>query len=388
MLAHKTSPVQTESDPTVRFQRNWRAVRGWEFRLVQLSMFANLFFVALRLYRSPRKAWQALNKLLKHGELVLAKHKLQKAFIINGKYGWDMFHPLWPSPAFNRFFYHHFEEVFPSGQRLGVLRRLLVALTKKCPLQCAHCSEWDTLNQSDMLSRDELMEKIQSMVDYGVSQIVYSGGEPLNRFEDLCFLIDHFRKQNSQWIYTSGYGLTHAKAQRLKDAGLEGVAISLDHHDPTAHNRFRGNQKSFEWVKQAIANCQSVGLLVSINCCPTKEYVAEAGIAPLMDDLNDWEIPLVNLLEPRAVGHFAGKDVELNADEKAYLETQFYQYNFEEIYIDYPILTYPAIARKHIPCGGGVSYLLLDYDGTLLPCPFCKTPMSLEEPVAARCEAD
>ena len=389
MIASPSAATENDRTTSQRndFLHNWRPVRGLEFRLVQLAMFGQLYFIALQLYRHPRKAWQALQKLLHHGEGVTAGHKLRKAFRINGKYGWDMFHPLWPSPAFNRFFYHHYEELVPSGKRIGVLRRLLVALTKKCPLQCAHCSEWDTLNQADVLSREEMEAKIQSMVDYGVSQIVYSGGEPLNRFEDLCYLVKRFRANNSQWIYTSGYGLTLEKAQRLQLAGLEGVAISLDHHDANAHNQFRGNHKSFAWVEKAIAHCQQAGLLVSVNVCPTKEYIAAKGIAPLLDLLKEWQVPVVNVLEPRAVGHFAGKDVELNPEEKTYLEKQFYRYSFDPAYDAHPILTYPALARKHIPCGGGVSYLLLDYDGTLRPCPFCKTPIQLKDNREALCEA-
>ncbi len=388
MLQTPQIPIKDTTPDSISFSQNWKAVRGLEFRLVQLLMFANLYWIGLRLYRQPRKAWQGLRLLLSRGEGVTAGHKLSKAFRINGKYGWDMFHPLWPSPAFNRFFHHHYEEVLPSGQRIGVLRRLLVALTKKCPLQCAHCSEWDTLNQPDVLSREEMEAKIASMVDFGVSQIVYSGGEPLNRFEDLCYLLDRFRSNNSQWIYTSGYGLTLEKALRLKAAGLEGVAISLDHHEPEAHNQFRGNAKSYDWVKKAIAHSQAAGLFVSINCCPTKEYIAEKGIEALMEQLTAWQVPVVNVLEPRAVGHFAGQDVELNPEEKAYLETQFYRYSFEPDFDEYPILTYPALARKHLPCGGGVSYLLLDYDGTLRPCPFCKTPIQLTDNREALCEAD
>ncbi|MDX2246047.1 MAG: radical SAM protein [Bacteroidia bacterium] len=364
----------------------WKPVRNLEFRIVQIRMFADIFRQGLRLYRHPLRALQALQKLRQHGKEVLAGQKLHKGFKISGKYGWDMFHPLWPSPAFNKFFYHHLEEVLPSGQNKGVLRRLLVAITKKCPLQCAHCSEWDTLNQKDILSREEYEQKIRAMVNYGVSQIVYSGGEPLNRFADLVYLIERF-DHTSQWIYTSGYGLTPEKATHLKLAGLEGVAVSLDHHIPEEHNAFRGNNRSFFWVENAVRNCLDAGLFVSINICPSREYITAGGIDDFMKLMRAWQIPTVNILEPRAVGHFAGQDVELREEEKKILDECFYRYNFSPAFDDYPVLTYPGISRKYVKCGGGISYLLLDYDGTLRPCPFCKTPMSSPVNREILCEA-
>lgn len=363
-----------------------KSVGRIEFRIVQVLMFLNIWWVGVRLYKNPAKALIALNALLEHGNKVTAGKKLSKGFRLNGKYGWDMFHPLWPSPAFNRFFYHHLEEILPSGRNSGVLRRLLVAITKKCPLQCEHCSEWDTLNQPDVLSLDEYREKIRSMVSYGVSQIVYSGGEPLNRFKDLLSLLREFR-YTSQWIYTSGYGLTSEKARELKAAGLEGVAVSLDHHLEDAHNAFRGNKRSFDWVRQGVQNCMEAGLLVSINVCPTRAYLAEYGFEPFMELMKEWGVPVVNILEPRAVGHYQGKDVELNDDEKRTLDEVFYRYNFSPEYRSYPILLYPGISRKYVKCGGGISYLLLDYDGTLRPCPFCKTPMDSPVSQEILCEA-
>ncbi|MEL6675596.1 MAG: radical SAM protein [Bacteroidota bacterium] len=369
----------------------FQTVRGWHFKWIQLRMFVNIWRVGLQLYGNPLKAWKGLQALKAHGDHVLLGRKLVKGFKVGHQYGWDMFHPLWPSPAFDKFFYHHLEEVLPSGQPNGVMRRLLVAITKKCPLQCAHCSEWDTLNQQDVLSKMELKDKINDLLAYGMSQIVYSGGEPLNRYADLLYLVKEFSGRTSQWIYSSGYGLTVEKAFQLKAAGLEGVAISLDHHEAAQHNAFRGNHKSYAWVQASIQNAQQAGLLVSVNVCPTKEYIQEARFDQFMELMKSWEVPVVNILEPRAVGHFAGQDVELNQAEKDYLADHFYRYNFDADYDPYPILTYPALARKFLPCGGGVSYLLLDYDGTLRPCPFCKTPMELPKPdpkaIKARCEA-
>lgn len=365
----------------------FRKVRGGEFRIIQALMLFNIWMQGFRLYRNIAKTNQAVKRLLVQAKKVSAGADVKKGYKINGKYGWNMFHPLWPSKSFNRFFYHHLEEVMPSGNQTGTLRRLLVAITKKCPLQCEHCSEGETLNQKDILSKEEYREKIQSLLSYGVSQIVYSGGEPLNRFNDLCEIIGTFKEDCSQWIYTSGYGLTLKKAMQLKKAGLEGAAISLDHYDPSAHNDFRRNKKSFDWVEKAVKNCQAAGIVVSINVCTTKDFIRENAMPPFMDLMKRWGVSMVNVLEPRAVGHYSNQDVELNEAEKDYLAETYYAYNCFKAYRDYPSIAYPGLSRKQVSCGGGKSYLLLDYDGTLRPCPFCKTPMKLSEKPKELCEA-
>lgn len=267
------------------------------------------------------------------------------------------------------------------------MRRLLIAITKRCPLQCEHCSEAATLYQKDVLSYDEFVSKIEPYVDGGVGQLVYSGGEPLSRFEDLVKLIKHFSSKCNQWIYTSAYGLTLEKAILLKEAGLDGAAISLDHHLENEHNTFRGNSNSFYWVMEGIKNLQKVGVLVSINTCITKDYIESGSVEELMELAKKMNVSIVNMLEPRAVGNYQDKNVELNQAQLDYLDRISNKYNFNQEYISYPTVLFPAAYRKSMPCGGGRSYMLLDYDGTLYPCPFCKVKMPKIQKEVALCEA-
>lgn len=351
-----------------------------------MRMFFRIWQQGLNLYGDPLKSYSALRKLLIHGRKVNNGSALSKGFRVADGYGWDMFHPLFPGRAFDSFFYQHLEEIVPSGTGKPVLRRLLVAITKKCPLQCAHCSEWDSLNQKDVLSLGELRHKIAEMVHLGVSQIVYSGGEPLNRFADLLALVEHFGDR-SQWIYTSAYGLDLEKARLLKDAGLEGVAVSLDHHIAHEHNAFRNNSKAWDEAVKGIQNCLQVGFPVALNICPQREYINSGGMDEFMKLAKELGVHMVNILEPRAVGHWEGEDVELGLTERETLESVWRRYNLEEKYLSFPIITYPGMARKNTPCGGGLSYLLLDYDGTLRPCPFCKTPINEVQRERSLCEA-
>ena len=161
-----------------------------------------------------------------------------------------------------------------------------------------------------------------------MGQLIYSGGEPLSRFEDLLKFLAHFKERCNQWVYTSAYGLTFEKAQQLKKAGLDGAAISLDHHLEEGHNTFRGNKNSYYWVLEGIKNLHATGIFVAINVCPSRHYIDSGGIPKLIDLAKKLEVPVVNILEPRAVGNYQDKDVELHQSHKDYLQNLSNKYNF------------------------------------------------------------
>ena len=338
-------------------------------------MLVNIWWIGIKLYKNPFTSFRVVQKLVKQFTEMMGKKKLIRAFKIDGLYYWDMFNPGWPSAGFNSFFKSHLLELHPITGNEQTLRRLLIATTKRCPLSCEHCSEADTLYQKDVLTYQELVEKIDPFVKNHVGQLVYSGGEPLSRFEDLLKFLNNYKTRCDQWIYTSAFGLTKEKAKQLKQAGLNGAAISLDNHEREGHNTFRGSQKSYDYVIDAIGYLQEAGVLVSLNVCPTRAYIESGGVQKMIDLAKSLNVPIVNLIEPRAVGNYKNKDIELLQGHKEVLHELSETYNFEQKNMDYPTVLYPAGYRKVLNCGGGKSYLFLDYDGTLYPCPFCKTKM-------------
>lgn len=68
-------------------------------------------------------------------------------------------------------------------------------------------------------------------------------------------------------------GFNGRKAMQLKKAGLNGIAISLDHHLEEEHNRFQSNSRSYQWVMEGVKNSKAAGIFASFNVCPTKAYV-------------------------------------------------------------------------------------------------------------------
>lgn len=352
-----------------------RRVTSPEYELVRLVMLLNIWWIAVKLYKNPLVAFKITRHMVNRFSDLMGAKSLVRGFKADKKYYWDMFNPGFPSQGFNAFFRSHLLEERQIEVPQPTLRRLLVAITKRCPLQCAHCSEADTLYQKDIMTVDQYIGKIDPFVKNGVGQIVYSGGEPLSRLEDMLVIIDRYKNQCDQWIYTSAFGLTKEVAQKLKSAGLDGAAISLDHYSEEGHNTFRGSKKSYYWVLEGIKNLLDVGVMVSINTCPTRDVVDENGVEKVIELAKKLNVPVVNILEPRAVGNFEGKDVEFSTEQFARMKGLSESFNFDKNKVDYPTVLFPAGYRGKVPCGGGRSYVMLDYDGTLYPCPFCKVKM-------------
>jgi MoaA/NifB/PqqE/SkfB family radical SAM enzyme len=367
----------------------FRRVTGIEFHLLRLCIITRIWWLGLKLYRNPFTSLKVVFELVHGFSRMLDGRQLKKAFRTHSGYRWDMFNPSWPSKGFDRFFTSHLVEIKPSPSKRSPLRRLLVAITKRCPLHCEHCSEASTLNEADVLSVQEYINRIQPLVQAGVGQLVYSGGEPLARFDDLIALIRHFKDECDQWVYTSAFGLTKERAYALKEAGIDGVAISLDQHEEEGHNLFRRSKHSYSFVINAIQYLQEVGIFVAINVCPSRTYIEANGVEQMIALLKSKNIPIINLLEPRAVGNYAGKDVELRTNHHQHLLQLSQHYLFETRDQKDPSVLYPAGYRSFKACGGGISYLHLDHDGKLYPCPFCKTQISdsLPKPEKAYCEA-
>ena len=120
---------------------------------------------------------------------------------------------------------------------------LVAELTYRCPLRCAYCSnpvrlegmgaELDTPTWARVFSEAEAL---------GVMQVTLTGGEPLLR-HDLEALIAAARERDLYTtLITSGLPLDRERLERLRDAGLDGMQLSIQDTDSAtrrAHRRSR-----------------------------------------------------------------------------------------------------------------------------------------------------
>ncbi len=116
---------------------------------------------------------------------------------------------------------------------------LRVSLTDHCNLRCTYCMPADGLPwlaKPQMLTDAELLRLITLFVELGVTQVRFTGGEPLLRpgLTDLVAAVRGLAAAPSMALTTNGIGLAKL-AQPLAEAGLGRVNVSLDTPDPATY---------------------------------------------------------------------------------------------------------------------------------------------------------
>ncbi len=176
------------------------------------------------------------------------------------------------------------------------------------------------------------------------------------------------------WLLTAGLGLSDARARQLRAAGLTGVQISLDHFEPALHDFFRGFEGAFRAAEAAVHAARAAGLVVALNLCATRAFTTDENLMAYAELARRWGVHFIHLLEPRAVGHYAGQEVDLQPEQEARLEDFYRRLNTHPTFRAYPIVTYHGWHQRRVGCFGAADrYLYIDPTGDLHACPFCQS---------------
>ena len=350
-------------------------VRGVHRYIAGSLIKFHVLLIAVRKYLNPFSVHAVLKGLRILQRQYMGDHKIVKLFKMQGRYYWDMHAPGWPSKAFVKYNAGEMNRIIQFRPIRDYLNSMIFAITKKCPLSCQHCYEWEVINNREKLTRNDLVSVVKKFQNRGkgVAQIQFSGGEPLSRYEDILHVLKKAKKDTDFWIVTSGYLLTLEKAKALKDAGLQGFAISLDHFDATIHNTFRGSKESYNWVMTAIRNAHLADLAVILSLCVTKQFVSKENLMEYAGLAKRLGVSFILLIEPRAVGRYAGKDIGLTRAQEEVLEEFYLKLNFDKAYSAYPAVSYHGYHQRRVGCFGGTNrYVYVNTDGELQVCPFCQ----------------
>ena len=314
-----------------------------------------------------------MRSLSKIKDAYRGENKLLKYAFAGSRYYFSYNAPGWPSKSFNRYIRHQLTQ-FDSHKSLSV-HTLIFGVTKKCGFKCEHCFEWENLNKPETLSQKDVIKVISNFRELGVSMVQLTGGEPLNRLNDITEIIPHFIDIDF-WIYTSGYHLTYEKALKLKTAGLTGVTISLDHWVPALHDKFRGKIGSYEWVEKAAKNTVTNNLALCLSLCATKDFITPDNLYNYLELAKNLRASFIQILEPKAVGHYAGKEVILPKEKTDLLDAFYQNINFNPYFKNYPSVVYHGFYSRRSGCSGaGKDYLYVDMNGFAHDCPFCQKKM-------------
>ena len=142
---------------------------------------------------------------------------------------------------------------------------LLAELTHRCPLHCPYCSNpLEMVRAEGEISTDDWKRVFTQARALGVLQLGLSGGEPLVR-KDLEELAKHARSLGLySTLVTSGLGLTRQRAERLREAGLEHIQVSIQDSDVESAERIAG-VSSVKQKRAAIALVTELGFAFTVN---------------------------------------------------------------------------------------------------------------------------
>jgi MoaA/NifB/PqqE/SkfB family radical SAM enzyme len=351
---------------------NSTIVHGYKARIVRIGIRLTILKLSLQVYKNPIIALKVLRQLLEKKEKINGNAGNPRYAKSGSRYFWTSDFPGWPSNTFNRYIKNEFKRIKTSDSKRNSLQTIIFAITNRCILRCQHCFEWENLKSADKLSLEEL-KHIQTKIQHqGIYHIQLSGGEPLVRFDDMIELMKSANTGTNFWLLTSGFGLTYEFAAKLRETGLIGANISLDHWDEKLHNEFRNNNKSFQWVKEAVINCKKNSIIVSLSLCATKQFITEENLMKYIELAKEWQVEFVRILEPRKAGRYAYCDVELDFPQQQILEKFYKKINTDIRYKDYPIITYPGDHQRKVGCfGAGNRYFYIDSNADIHACPFC-----------------
>jgi MoaA/NifB/PqqE/SkfB family radical SAM enzyme len=156
----------------------------------------------------------------------------------------------------------------------------------------------------------------------------------------------------------------------LKQKGLTGVLISLDHFDPSRHNEFRGHKNAFKWVIEGTRNAKNAGLVTTLSLCATRSFVSRKNLERYMELAKRLGVAFVQFIDVRASGRYAGQSVELSKEQIELLEGFYLKYNTDSKYSTYPIISYLGYHQRRMGCfGGGNRFFYIDTDGDAHLCP-------------------
>ena len=349
---------------------------GYKKELAELNIRLELFKIVFKHFKNPITCFKVLNELDKLRRLVLGERRLKKIAKVNGQYYWDLYTPGCGSKAFRKYIEGEINRFKYIGSTANAYTNVFLAITKKCSLKCEHCYEWENLNKKENLQIDDLISIVQNLKEEGIGQIQFSGGEPLLRINDLLEIMKRSSSSIEYWINTSGHKLTASNSRLLKSNGLTGAVISLDHYDKDLHNKFRGNDKSFDWAIEGIKNAQDNNIVTALSICVTKAFISEENLMKYAELARELKVSMIQILEPRAVGHYKELNVNLEDKDLKLLEEFYLKLNYDKAYSAYPIITYHGYHQRRLGCfAGGNRSFYIDTDGDIHACPFCQQKM-------------
>ena len=269
------------------------------------------------------------------------------------------------------------------------MKDLRISVIDRCNFRCPYCmpaeiygERYKFLPKDQVLSFEQIEKIARVFADLGVSKIRLTGGEPLLR-QDLDLLVKMLIQIpgiEDLALTTNGYLLTRF-AEKLHEAGLKRITISIDTIDEALFKEMNGVNAELNTVLQGLELVEKLGFdPIKINTVVQKgkndknllelaEYIKSKGhilrFIEYMDvgNLNGWDKSEV--VPSATIAKMLNDKFGITALEKQYINevANRWKYNDDSAEIGF-------ISSVSDPFCGNCSRIRLSTDGKLYTCLF------------------
>ena len=280
------------------------------------------------------------------------------------------------------------------------LHDLRISLLDRCNFRCPYCmpetefhADFEFLNRAERLTHEEILKVIRVATGLGVSKIRLTGGEPLldKKLPELVSGIAAISAVEDLALTTNAMLLAPI-AQKLRDAGLKRVTISLDSINEQIFKAMSGGRGDLNKVLAGIAAAEEAGLdPIKINVV-VQRGVNDHTVLELLGHFRG-NGHIVRLIEFMDVGNRNGWRMDQVVPSKELLAAVQARWPVEAVDKNYP----GEVARRYQytdgqgeigfissvtePFCGSCSRARLSADGVLYTCLFATQGTDLREPI-------
>ncbi|RJS48684.1 MAG: GTP 3',8-cyclase MoaA [Methanobacterium sp.] len=148
---------------------------------------------------------------------------------------------------------------------------LRISITSRCNVKCLYCHHDGMMPQDNEMTAHEIFKIAQVARDIGIKKIRLSGGEPLIR-KDIVEIVEKISTLEFKDVSITTNGtLMERYAQKLVNAGLKRVNVSLDTLNPDTY-QFITSRNYLDSAKRGIKAAAQAGLdPVKVNMVVMKD---------------------------------------------------------------------------------------------------------------------
>ena len=248
---------------------------------------------------------------------------------------------------------------------------LLAEVTYKCPLHCVFCyNPVDYTTYGEELSTDDWLRVLRQGRELGVTQLGFSGGEPLVR-DDLEILVAEARKLGYYSnLITSGVGLNEKRIAAFKRGGLDHIQLSFQ--DSTRElNDFLSSTRTFELKRRVAKLIKQHDYPMVLNCVLHRHNIDH--VQQILEMAEAMEAEYVELANTQYYGWaYLNRDQLLPSREQLKraeeVTNRFRERAGGKMRIFFVVPDYYEVRPKACMNGWGAVFVTVTADGLALPC--------------------